>query len=117
MAEIADIVTRLLQRTNQQNISWQPTVSEDVFLATIGDSSSVTVNGYKTGRGQEEVRFRILDERGRKLEEYDTYDMDDEFVRLKLIDIYEGARRFALQIDSHLDELLKDLENDQEYSS
>ena len=112
MAEIADIVTKLWERTNQHKISWEPTVNENTFLATIGDSSSVTVTSYRSRDGDDEVRFRILDERGRELEEYDTDENEDDEVIEKLNDIYNEARRTALQINSRLDELLEELEKE-----
>lgn len=113
MAEIVDIVTKLWERTNQHKIEWDTTVNENTFLANIGKLSSVTITYYKHGHfDEEDVRFRILDETGRVLKEYDTDESEDIAVKKKLIEIYNEARRTALRIDSHLDELLAALDED-----
>ena len=111
MAEIVDIVTKLWERTNQHKIEWDTTVNENTFLANIGDSSSVTVTSLGGPYNVDHIRFQILDERGRVLEEYAT-ENEDESVKEKLYDIYNEARRAALRIDSHLDELLAALDED-----
>ncbi|HEU0022663.1 MAG TPA: hypothetical protein VFR55_13475 [Dehalococcoidia bacterium] len=112
MAKVADIVTKLWQRSNQHKIRWEPTADDYVFLAAIGDSSSVTIAQYRDRNRIDEVRFRILDERGRELEDYDTAENENEAIKEKLIEIYAEARRTALDIDNHLNELLQELEKE-----
>ena len=112
MAEIADIVTKLWERTNEHKIPWEPTVNETAFLASIGDSSSVTITSYRRQIGGEHLRFQIMDERGRELGKYETYGGGDAETNEKLIDIYTEARRTALKIDSHFDDILQELEKE-----
>ena len=118
MAEVTDIITKLLERTNENKVSWQTTADEDTFIAVVGDTSTL-VSAYE-GRldlmaGKQEVRFRILNREGREIERYDTSFTILNFERLKDIDnslaqLYAKARRFALGVEDQLDELLKALE-------
>ena len=45
MAEIADIITKLLERTNEDKVSWKPTANEDTFVAVVGNIST-SVRGH-----------------------------------------------------------------------
>ena len=114
MAEVTDIITKLLERTNENKVSWQTTADEDTFIAVVGDTSTL-VSAYEGRLGKQEVRFRILNREGREIERYDTSFTILNFERLKDIDnslaqLYAKARRFALGVEDQLDELLKALE-------
>ena len=109
MAEITDIITKMLERTNENRISWQSTANEDTFIAVVGDTST----SVSTSDGGDQVLFRILNKEGREIERYDTdfatvenWEPFDKAVR----ELYTKAKRVALGVDSQLDDLLKALE-------
>ncbi len=109
MAEVTDIITKLLERTNENKVSWQTTADEDTFIAVVGNTSTL-VYGYGDPRSRQEVQFRILNSEGREIERYDTKTEFDQLIEVDLVELFTKARRVALGVDSQLDELLKALD-------
>lgn len=109
MAKIADIITKLLERTNEGKVSWKTTADENTFIAVVGNISTEVV-GYTTARARQEVLFRILSSEGREIERYTTRVGDGQDISDKLIELYAKAKRTALGVDDALDDLLKALE-------
>ena len=64
MAEISDILTRLLERTDQDKVIWKSTVDERAFIAALGKNSVVVQQDYRV-LGFE---MRILDQQGREID-------------------------------------------------
>ena len=108
MAEIADIISKLLERTNEGKVSWRTSVDENTFTAVVGKTSTL-VYGYGDPRSRQEVQLRILNSEGREIERYDTKTEFDQLIELDLVELFTKARRVALGVDSQLDELLKAL--------
>ena len=109
MAEITDVITKLLERTKENKVSWQTTAAENTFLAVIGKTSAL-VSAFEGMMGTHHFQFRILNERATVIANYETpTDLDTE-IRGQLRELHELARRMALGVDSELDELLKALE-------
>ena len=67
MADISVILTKLLERTNQDKISWQTTADEDAFLAVLGNSS-VSISAQHSLLISSEYILRILNHEGREIE-------------------------------------------------
>ena len=109
MAEIADIISKLLERTNEGKVSWKTSVDEKTFTAVVG-STSTLLSANDDALGNQRVRFRILDKQGREIERYDTFHQFDAKILHNLTELYVKARRTALGVDSQLDELLKALD-------
>lgn len=106
MVEISEILTRLLERTNQDKVSWQTTADEDTFVAVFGNISvSITTDseGYSY--------LQILNKSGTEIERLVPWG-ETRYLASDLSELYRKARRIALGSDSQLDELLRELEKD-----
>ena len=106
MAEITDILTKLLERTNQDKVRWQPTSDEQTFVAVLGNLS-VMVLRDSIG----DPVLKILNKAGREIEVLDGGVGSGTEWREDLFELHKKARRAALGVDSQLDELLKELES------
>ena len=103
MAEIAEIVAKLIERTDQGQLVWKSSVSEQSFYAMFS-SVSVTISKdfgpYPT--------LRILDKTGREIYLLDSQKSHQWREQLGIL--HEKARWVALDVASQLDELLTELE-------
>jgi hypothetical protein len=109
MAEIAEIVDKLLERTNQNKIGWQPTVTENTFLAVVG-KLGVSIALPRQALINDFVRFRIFDETGQLIKEIYADRVADGVTYYKLREIHQKAKRMALGDEGCLDELLAELD-------
>ena len=98
MAEITDVLTKLLELTKENKIGWQTTSDEDVFSAVFGNQS-VLVSGETLINLSS---LKILNKAGVEIE---TLVGENDINKLHRI-----ARRIALGVDSQLDELLSELD-------
>lgn len=110
MAEIYEIIPKLIERTDQDKLPWQTTADEETFVAVVGNLSvSIAPRGYH-------YFFQVLNEEGREIEHLYTALVDDIEAQIELqemlSDLYGKAKRNALQVDSKLDELLTELTKD-----
>ena len=113
MADVTDILTKLLERTNQDKVSWQSTVDESTFLAVVGNTS-VAINEEYGDYGHLQYVLKILNQEGREIERLgsNTPNKYGETSYAELSELYMMARRLALGVDSQLDKLLQELEVD-----
>ena len=113
MADVTDILTKLLERTNLDKVSWQSTVDDSTFLAVLGNTS-VAINEEYGDYGQLQYVLKILNQEGREIERLGSYtsNKDGETSHDELSELYLKARRIALGVDSQLDSLLQELEAD-----
>lgn len=102
MAQITDVVMRLLESSQQGKVNWMISVDEQTFVAVIGNNS---VTLYSRGDG---VVLRILDKAGREIERIDTATSSE--YRPQLEELHRRAKNQALKVAAQLDELLKQLE-------
>lgn len=107
MAEITDVLTKLVERTGQNKVGWKPTADEKTFMALIGDNS-VTISSPK-GLYVPDVVLRVLDKDGREIDRLDSTAKGGELTP-ELRQLFEKARSVALSVPKELDELLKELE-------
>lgn len=108
MAEITDVLTKLLERTNENKISWKTTVDEATFVAVIGNLS-VAVSPYFDSF-DEDIRLQILNREGEEVDRFDATTIGSSSITShRLDDLYKKARRVALGVDAQLDELLQEL--------
>jgi len=105
MATIGDVLTKLLERTRQGKVNWRPTASELTFVATLGNTS-VVIEGY---RGMAPT-LKILNKAGREIEFLGGDAPDAKDWRNTLYELYQMARRGALEVGSQLDDLMRELE-------
>ena len=107
MVQVADIVVKLLDRTDQRKIPWRPTVSEDTFAATIGNWSVFISRPRHIATP--EINLRVHDRVGQLLEDfYIGADIVPTYGQLQ--ELHGKAKRKALGTDQQLEELLAELE-------
>jgi len=113
--QIDKLVAKLTDLTEQDKVAWEETADEDTFLASVG-KFVVTVG---KGEGPDEYcdyRFRILDDRGRTVDEAvatlsqpgPSEPLDQDRKRLRTL--LELARRSALHSDKVVSDLLTSLQ-------
>jgi hypothetical protein len=115
---LIDLAKNLLQRTQEGGVSWTATDNETAFLFS-GTNSSVQINSYTDRDGDMHTVLSILNSRGTVVDSIedefrpapiDGYEPEDW--NEVLDDLYYAARRNALDVDSTLDDLLADLEDE-----
>ena len=109
MADMDQVIDKLLQCTLQDKIWWKPTAIETSFAAVVGNFSAI-VSLHEDPWGFEMERLRILDREGKEIEKYDAVTTGASQVTSdKLGGLYKSARRVALNVDQRLDGLLGEL--------
>ena len=104
MADVQDIISRLLDKTDQGKISWRPMASEDTFATVVG-SWSVSVS---IPRHLNLPTIRIHDGTGQLLEQQSPNPADSDYSLLQ--ELHRKAKRSALGIDHQLEGLLAELD-------
>ena len=103
MADLNQILERLVQRTEEGKLTWSPTVADDQFRSTV-ENVRITIRTSDAGH-----RLEILDEYGQRIDFLDysstTAEQDAQLARL-----FDMARRSALRYDETLEKLAKALE-------
>lgn len=112
MANISDIVTKLLERTNQNRIGWQTTADDKIFLSVLGNNSVSISEKSELDFFAPAYVLRILNHEGREIERITSDSIIGSSERGRLQQLHEKARRIALGVDGQLDELLQVLETD-----
>ena len=64
MAEISDILTKLIERTNQDKVSWLTTADDRAFIAVLGNASVMVLQD-----SSEYLILKILNAEGREIEQ------------------------------------------------
>ena len=103
MIDLDQILTGLIQRTNEGKLNWSRTVESDWF------TTSVDVISVMIFEDDGEHGLNILDESGRIVESL-TYNDTTREQDKKLARLYVLARRSALDIDIVLEKLAQGLE-------
>jgi hypothetical protein len=106
MADVTEILTKLLERTNQDRVWWQTTADEDMFVATFGN---ISVSITKDPEGN--TYLQILNKSGMEIERLTSWG-ESKDLRPELVELHRKAKRIALGTDSQLNELLRVLEDD-----
>ncbi len=107
MAEISDILVKLLERTNLDKVDWQSAAEESAFMALFGTTSVVISSDDLEG-----VIFKIVNQESRMIEDMSSDFGDGRDRAIELRELYSKARRIALGADSQLDRLLQEIEAD-----
>ena len=97
MVEMADVITKLVARTEQGRIPWQPAVGESSFSARLGNMA-VLISSRDSGM-YSYVKLSVLNERGAEIDVAESVDEE-------LVTLYQSAKRTALQSDRKLAELM-----------
>ena len=116
--KLIKMIGLLQRRTDEQKISWEQAVDEDVYQTAF---PNYTVQlGYKessTQFGDIDYFIRILDEDNKIVEEATDVDLHNELVNedmntYKVMEnLYKSARRQAMGVDKEINSILSELEN------
>ena len=98
MVEMSDIVSKLVERTEQDMIPWKATADENAFVATFGNLSVMLSIPYSG-----DLKLSVLDERGREID----YTVDPFNA---LFDLHRSIKRKALGTEQKLAELMEALD-------
>jgi hypothetical protein len=106
---MVDIATELISQTSQGRVRWSTTDRDDVFQFST-TRASMTI---EPGSRQQTFVLRVLNERGVQVEALAA--SGEPFTRdpggRELSELYELARRQALEVDDVLDTVLDELRN------
>ena len=108
MIELGQILTGLIQRTEEGKLSWTKSVQTDRYVASV-DVISLVVGEYDGKWGSPRYRLDVFDELGEVAGSFDVRDTTGE-QQEQLSRLFELARRSANKIDSTLEKLAKALE-------
>lgn len=115
---LVDLAKSLLERTRDDKISWTATDNETAFLFS-GTSTSVRISTSFDNDGDMHTKLSLLNSRGTEVDslqnEYHPAEIsgwEPEDWNEVLDDLYYSARRKALDVDSMLDDILADLEDE-----
>ena len=108
MANISDVIEKLLEKTEQNRINWKPTAAANTFAATIG-SLGVSISVPRQTLADSLVRLQVFNESGRIVQECIADSIDQPHDHGKLMKIHSKASQIASGNDPRLDELLSEL--------
>ena len=116
MADVTRILALLNDRSQNQKLVWRTTVRPGTFVTTLGEVS-VAVRSVQIGIDDVHFELEILDKLGRTVEILTTgfglFAEPDPKARqhsVLLKRLFELARRSALDVDSTLEELARELD-------
>ena len=112
MPKISEVAVRLLERTNQGEISWEsPNPDRNEFVVGIGQLS-ISISRFNpnplSGAADEEIILRIRDSKNKQID-YTSTD-ENEVEANKLRELYTNARWHTLNVSGQLDEFIAALE-------
>lgn len=115
MADMKDVIERLIERTEEQRVPWKITSDEDAFAAAIGDMS-VMVSSQMLRRSRQEsrpepmsLRIAILDERWREIASLEASRYSSRDYQ-RLYSLWQSAKMSATGAHPRLDEFLDALD-------
>ncbi len=99
MRKIEEILERLHQLSSEGKIAWAPTADPRKFSAVLGNSSAVV------SKDASNCRFKLLNSSGDDIDSLSSRQFD----HLIIEQLWDLARRRALNIDAELDNVLVEL--------
>ena len=103
MAKIETILEKLHQLSQAGKVAWKPTVDPLIFSVVLGESSV-----HISKAGDETYHFKVLNSSGDDIAQM-FYRGRGSFSDPRIEELYEMARRRALNIDAELDKVLVEL--------
>jgi hypothetical protein len=100
MPQLEELIPRILDRTLEDKLTWEP-LTNDSVIARIEDASLELYAGTSRGGG---VRLTLRDDQGRVLESLSWEELPSP-ADGQLTELWQVARRKALQIDKVLSKL------------
>lgn len=111
------LAKQLLRRTLNGQISWNETDNENEFIYSASDSS-VAIQNNNTRSITGRYTLTVRNWRGTIVQQLQSALRESDFVEIQedwnevLLDLYEAARRNALNIEGMLDDLITELGDD-----
>jgi len=105
MATIDEVLTKLLERTDEGKVNWKPSADEHVFVAIVGGATVL----IRQDSGWAPI-LRVYNKANKEIEALDGSERRGQEWLQQLHELFLKARRAALEADSELEELLKTLE-------
>jgi len=97
----------VLSKTKDGKIRWQPTAVDNHFITALGGHFTLSLSQYTDEAQDFEYALVLKDQEGRILVRVASLDDSIEFRGLS--ELYETARRQALQVDDKIDQVLGEL--------
>lgn len=107
MADINQIATLALERTEKGRLLWEATVYQGSFLTTLGNQSLRITYSPETPEDDEGYSLAVLNKDGIELDRLSAGWRNNRVVYDSLKNLFILARRQALDVDKELDELAK----------
>ncbi|HEX8429640.1 MAG TPA: hypothetical protein VF625_00075 [Longimicrobium sp.] len=107
------LIKRLLHRTENGGMTWEPTARENEFLSSFS-GYTVSIGSRRTSPGDPDLVFSIYNADGSLVEEFDDTDLpaDNDFdPYVTMGRLHEMARRYAMGAEQALDSLLNELDD------
>lgn len=108
MADVRQIISKLVERTKENRVPWGPTFFGQTYHAAVGNQL-ITITSDRD-KSSSTVTLSITDSLGRELVKA-SYDSAHPEVHKELTDLYEGARQTVVGLNEQLDELLEALDS------
>ena len=104
------LVQRLIGRTKSGDVNWKLTANENEFMVYFKKFSLSVRRSYDH---QEDMEYTSISLRNDSGEEIDQYWISTKDPQWNIVnDLYDGARRKALQIDDALHIIMEELDSD-----
>lgn len=104
MAKVETILEKLHQLSKEGKIAWKPTVDPSTFSVVLGEWSEWSAHISRDVLGI--CHFRLLNSSG---DEIDRMSYESSMGNQLIPELYEIARRRALNVDAELDNVLVEL--------
>lgn len=110
-----ELITNLINKTNERKVKWEPTSQIGRFELSLGNqlvsvySSADEDSGFwMTPFGSPKAEFAIKDSKGREIDSLRTFQINDPLYK-DLQPLYAVAKSSANNIDETIDSLLSSL--------
>lgn len=113
MVNMAEITSKLTQRTRERRIAWKPTADRNSFVAVVGGMNVIACSEQDPQLSPFRARLDVLDGKDTRIASV-QHNSDGLDFNPGLVDLYDAARSAALNVDEQLKELLAALDSDQD---
>jgi hypothetical protein len=108
------LVTTLIEKTKAGRLKWEPTATENVFIASVGGgttlriylSTTTTLDQYGEPEAVDAPELKLLDEKGKMLWEIHSHQ-----IKGGLWPLFKLAQRVANKLDERMASLMESLQN------
>jgi len=104
------LVSKLVEKTRENKVNWQPTVNSDAFAVYFQNFSLAISTEYDREADNSSVVVVLRNQEGKEIDQFAVSSGEANFE--ELIELYSSARRKALKIDEAVQILLKELTGD-----